>query len=372
MGSSAHWLLTIPWLHWHGAGIADLVSFDSDGAIPGWQPCVRPPVRRSALGTRQGGSIVALSRVGATIIAAAVCIFVGSAAAQTLFGNDPFTNPSPKGLPAESGYNYSLSPFGGYSDLGGAGGGTTGTGGARASFAMPLEHSLGFLGSAEGGTSGGSGYAAGSAFLYWRDPAFGLVGPSAGVLYTGLAGGATIGFETLNAQAYVGRFTPFASGGLVQLDRFGTFGTVRTGLAFYPIDDLSLVATYSNLAGSNSYGGRLEYQFSRPVGEAAASLFVSGGASDRNASFVVAGVTLKLGRGKAYKSLVRRDREDDYWFQDNLNDDVHLLMGLAAPPVGYHQVSNSQLPKCVSQQPIVNCTCQIPKPPPNQNICSLP
>jgi len=243
-------------------------------------------------------------------IVAGSCMIIGNASSQTLFGNDLFTNPSPKGLPAESGYNYSLTPYAGYTNLGTASGGN-GVGGLTGSFAAPLGHDFGILMDATSAAFNGGGLFGGGALAFARDPGIGLIGPSIQVMHSTTSGGYSFGFGAINWEGYWGRVTPFGSVGAAVIENAGTFLAGGGGIALYPTDNVALVASVSSVAGQTIYSGGIEYLLDEPIGTSAASLFVNGFGGSNYSGGVLAGVSLKFGRGSERKTLIRRHREDD-------------------------------------------------------------
>ena len=93
--------------------------------------------------------------------------------AQDPFAGNDFKQPS--GLPAESGMNYSLSPFGGYVNFG-SGTASQAVGGTTGSVAFPIGHSFGLLTQGTAASIGNGSLYAGGTDLYWRDPSVGLLG----------------------------------------------------------------------------------------------------------------------------------------------------------------------------------------------------
>lgn len=209
--------------------------------------------------------------------------------------------------PAVSAVNGKISGEGGVS---GNDGDSSAIGMVSGSFSTPLGHSFGLQVDGTAGTAFNNVFGGGTAHLFWRDPAIGLLGPVA-TLQTG--GGARLGWYGVEGELYAGLFTFGAWGGYHDVtvgDRFGT--AASTGFyggraTVYPIPDLALSIGATSAFSRVIASGTLEFQ---PDGFARhnTAFYVSGDVGEGSTYSLTAGVRFYFGTDKP---LIRRHREDD-------------------------------------------------------------
>ena len=209
-------------------------------------------------------------------------------------------------LPAVSDVNGKMSVEGGVT---GGGGSSSGIGVVQGTITTPLAHALGFQLDGQASTSYDTPFVGGTAHLFWRDPAVGLVGPVASI-----AGGDgyRLGWYGAEAELYAGIFTFGAWGGYHEavdndLGLRVTSAFYGGDAKVYPTPDLALslglTSSFQKLTGS----ALVEYQpdlFHRHD----MSFYVSAEAADESTYTVTAGIRVYFG---ADKPLIRRHREDD-------------------------------------------------------------
>lgn len=208
--------------------------------------------------------------------------------------------------PAVSAVNGKISSEGGVTGIDGE---SSGVAVIKGSITTPLGHAFGFQLDGTAGTAFNAGFGGGTAHLFWRDPAIGLVGAVAS-----LEGGSGIrlGWYGAEAEYFAGIFTFGAWGGYHEAvdNRFGisaSSGSYGGSLTVYPIPDLAVSLGVMSEFSRATGGGVLEWQpdlFARHN----VSFYVEGGVGDQSSYSVTAGVRFYFGPDKP---LIRRHREDD-------------------------------------------------------------
>ena len=280
---------------------------------------------------------------------------------------DPFSGlifkPPATGLPAELGVNYTLSPWGGYLNLG-SGTGSQAIGGTSGSVAFPIGQSFGLLTQGTAGSIGGNGiYDVGST-LYWRDPARGLAGGTAEIGHFESFGGANFASGGANLEAYFARFTPFATAGAFGVQDLATKGYGTVGTAFYPTDNLQLALGGYDYGGLSGVRGGVEYLLPKEATTVATTVSVDGFVGNHGTSGVMAKFKFLFGPTPANnKTLIERRRQDDPETTDWNN-----LFGLGNVRYRIDRTKSNQLIPSSSSK---NCTdgenvsdgCTCPSPP---------
>ncbi len=209
--------------------------------------------------------------------------------------------------PAVSTVNGKVSAAGG--DIGGHGGGVS-----EGSFSFPIGYSFGGQLDAAGGGANGRGLYGVDGQGFWRDPSFGLVGGFVVHSAHGIAGsnvtakGAYANRYGLEAEDYIGRFTPSIAAGYQEgnlLQKNGGFAVLD--LAWYPLDNLEL----SGGGDLNSAHSRVLLGAEYQLGLAALpglTGFTEAGLTGQRDSYALVGVRIYFGPDK---TLIRRHREDD-------------------------------------------------------------
>jgi hypothetical protein len=218
----------------------------------------------------------------------------------------------PTSLPAESGVNYTLSPFAGYFNLG-SGLGSQAIGGSTGSVAFPIGHSFGLFTEGTAGSIGGYGFYQGGTNLYWRDPSLGLVGATGQIGHFNTSfGDANFASGGANFEGYFGRFTPFATVGVIGVQSLKAAGYGTIGAAYYPTDNLQLALSGIDYGGSSGVQGGIEYLLPLKVQGMATTVSVDGFAGNHGMSGAMARLTLLFGPKTANnKTLIERRRQDD-------------------------------------------------------------
>ena len=208
--------------------------------------------------------------------------------------------------PAVSALNGKLSTEGGVT---GGDGQSSGIGMVNGSITAPLGHAFGLQIDGSAGTAFNEFFGGGTAHLFWRDPAIGLVGPVASLQ---AGSGFRLGWYGAEAELYAGIFTFGAWGGYHDVVD-STFGiTASSGfyggsLTVYPIPDLALTIGANSEFNRVTGTGTLEFQpdlFARRN----VAFFINGDVGANSAYSVTAGVRFYFGPDKP---LIRRHREDD-------------------------------------------------------------
>jgi hypothetical protein len=246
---------------------------------------------------------------------------------------DPFAGltfkPPATGLPAESGVNYSLSPFGGYLNLG-SGTGGQGIGGTSGSVAFPLGQSFGLFVQGSAGSIGSNGFYQGGANLYWRDPSLGLIGATGQAGHLGSFGGANFASGGANLESYSGRFTPFATVGAFRVQTLATKGFGSVGTAYYPTDNVQLKLSGYDYGGISGVRGGVEYLLPQRINGVATTIGADGFAGNHGASGAMARLSFLFGPTPANnKTLIERRRQDDP-ISDAEDEDAENFLGFLA------------------------------------------
>jgi len=219
----------------------------------------------------------------------------------------------PTSLPAESGVNYTLSPYAGYLKPG-SGVGSQAVGGVSGSIAVPIGHSFGLLTNFTAGSIGGSALYAGGTNLYWRDPGLGLIGGGGQIGHFAGFGGVNFASGGANFEGYYGRFTPFASVGAFRVSSSATrtrgYGTL--GTAYYPTDNLQLALSVYDHGGRSGVQGGVECLLPKQITAVATTVSVNGFVGNHGTSGAMARLKFLLGPTPANnKTLIERRRQDD-------------------------------------------------------------
>jgi PPE-repeat protein len=208
--------------------------------------------------------------------------------------------------PAVSALNGKISTEGGAT---GADGQSSGVGIVNGSITTPLGHAFGLQVDGLAGTAFNSFFGGGTAHLFWRDPAIGLIGPVA-MIQAG--SGVRLGWYGAEAELYAGIFTFGAWGGYHEVVDNQVGLTVSSGFyagsaTVYPIPDLALSISAGSEFNRANGTAALEFQpdlFARHN----VSFFVNGALAEPSAYSVTAGIRFYFGPDKP---LIRRHREDD-------------------------------------------------------------
>lgn len=226
------------------------------------------------------------------------------------FGEVTFKPPA-AGLPAESGINYTLSPFAGYLNPGSGSGGQA-VGGTTGSIAFPIGHSFGLLTQGSVGSIGGDGFYAFGSNLYWRDPSLGLVGVAGGAGHVDSFGGTSFASGGANFESYIGRITPFASVGAIGVQSLATRGYGTLGAAYYPTDNLQLTVGGYDYGGFSGAQGGIEYLLPQRINGVATTVSANGFVGNHGTSGAMARMTFLFGpKPTNNKTLIERRRQDD-------------------------------------------------------------
>lgn len=208
--------------------------------------------------------------------------------------------------PAVSAVNGKIS---GEAGMTGVNGESSGVGAAKGSITTPLGHAFGLQLDGVAGTSFNAPFGGGTAHLFWRDPAIGLLGP-----VVSIAGGSSVrlGWYGAEAELYAGIFTFGAWGGYHDATD-GAFGVSASSgfyggsITAYPTPDLAVSlgasSEFSRIAGT----GGLEFQPDL-LARHNVAFYVNGELAQHSAYSVTAGVRFYFGPDKP---LIRRHREDD-------------------------------------------------------------
>jgi hypothetical protein len=265
----------------------------------------------------------------------------------------PYQAPLP--LPAVSGLNFNLTGFGGYARVDDVGPGekaSGGLGGVGATMVAPLGHSYGLkLSGLVGGWEEDAFYG-GSAHLFWRDPAIGLLGLYGSYTRTDASAGAALGRLGLEFQRYLGQYSVEGQIGWEGIDVHSSVYT-RIDLGYYLNENLKLKIGHRYTDRRHLLAVGAEAQF--PVGNHAWSGFVEG---RFGSDYAVAWAGLRLYFGGQPKPLIRRHREDDPGnHTTDATDDLIALRhevkpkDAKGPTCPAHEVSNPESPCYVPEIP---------------------
>lgn len=286
----------------------------------------------------------------------------------------------PTSLPAESGINYTLSPLGGYANLG-SGTGAKAVGGSSGSIAFPIGHSFGLLTDFTAASIGGSSLYAGGTNFYWRDPSIGLVGADVhGGHYAGF-GGANFGSGGLSTEGYFGRWTPFAKAGAFAFQSSPTHGYASIGTAYYPTDNLQLSISVSDYGGFTSGHAGVEYLLPKSVTSfsgVATTVSLNGSVGNHGTSALLAKLKFMFGPSSTNnKTLIERRRQDDYREEDDelaggLNGWINRILAdnKRQNPAPAVSSTSTSAKACTDGQVISGCTCSGRTI--SGNVCAIP
>jgi hypothetical protein len=208
--------------------------------------------------------------------------------------------------PAVSALNGKISTEGGVT---GADGQSSGVGVVNGSITTPLGHAFGLQIDGSAGTAFNEFFGGGTAHLFWRDPAIGLIGPVASIQ---AGSGVRLGWYGAEAELYAGIFTFGAWGGYhevvdTQAGLTASSGFYAGRVTVYPIPDLALSIGAGSEFNRANGSATLEFQpnlFARHN----VAFFVNGALAEPSAYAVTAGIRIYFGPDKP---LIRRHREDD-------------------------------------------------------------
>jgi hypothetical protein len=212
--------------------------------------------------------------------------------------------PRPGTLPAVSGLNGKFSLESGIESSFGK---AAGVGLASGSITMPLGHAFGLQFDADAATSEGNADGGGTAHLFWRDPAMGLLGLIGSVEgdATGHAGSYGVEGEVFAGPVTLGTSMGYVDTAASVLGQSGGF--YEAHVKVYPAPDLSLNAGLETVLGHLSGIASVEYQPTL-LQQHNVSFFVDTEAGEQSFYGVTAGIRFYFG---ADKTLIRRHREDD-------------------------------------------------------------
>jgi hypothetical protein len=273
-----------------------------------------------------------------------------------------------------------LSPFGGYLDAG-SGTKAQAEGGSTGTLAFPIGHSFGLLSDFTAASLGNGSFYAGGTNLYWRDPFSGMVRADLhGGHFSDFGVSANFVSGGLKTEGYFGQFTPFVSGGAFSVQTLKTAGYVSGGTAYYPTDNLRLSITAADYGDVAEVRGGLTYLLPTSVSAfngLATAVSVRGFVGNHGTSGAMAGLRFMAGPpSNAGKSLIRRDREDDYDYDyiDDPTPEAAYLKAFQALASG-RGLTVPQGRACNDgENPADGCICppgDVFGPPGNQQ-CSLP
>jgi hypothetical protein len=219
--------------------------------------------------------------------------------------------------------------------------------GLSGALTFPLGHQLGvqfdgMIGEADDDRFHGVG-----AHLFWRDPAHGLVGlyashvswdvPSTTAAATDLEGGvidiggADVGKVGLELEAYISRLSLEGLAAHQFGSEKGFAG--RATIAYYPLDDLRVDVSVSNLEGRGvTHSAGVEWAL---PGGSGFTLFADASIDAEDEWRTLGGAKFHFGGGN--KSLIGRHREDDPGL--DLPEDLYLSIGESRCPVGTIELS---------------------------------
>jgi len=263
----------------------------------------------------------------------------------------------PTSLPAESGVNYTLSPFAGYLNLG-SGLGSQAIGGTSGTLAFPIGQSFGLISNFTAASIGGNALYQGGTNLYWRDPGLGLIGATAELGYFNNFGGANYGSGGANFEDYFGRFTPYASVGAFNVQTMKTKGYGTIGMAYYPTDNLQLSLGGYDYGGVAGAQGGVEYLLPQKVNGVATTVSVNGYVGNKGTSGAMARMNFLFGPTSVNnKTLIERRRQDDPDL--GFTTDTGAFIAGALTKFGTSRQSNvGTINYCKSGQDIdTNCIC---------------
>ncbi|WP_306257915.1 hypothetical protein [Pararhizobium sp. IMCC21322] len=221
----------------------------------------------------------------------------------------------PTVLPAVSGVNGKISVEGGLFD-------EEGFGALSGSISLPLGQSFGVQIDGSVGTLDEEFFGSAGGHLFWRDPAYGLLGIYGSfTAIDGIDGEVSrIGVE---GEYYWNQITLKGVVGaeFIDVDAPANYDETNffafSDLSYYAMDDLELSVGHRYTGEKHALALGVEYQLNQQVFSSGVSLFAEGRIGEDNYQGAWAGVRMYLGDNK---SLIRRHREDDPtdWAEDNL------------------------------------------------------
>lgn len=221
----------------------------------------------------------------------------------------------PSVLPAVSGVNGKISVEGGLFD-------EEGFGALSGSISLPLGQSFGVQIDGTVGTFDEEFFGSAGGHLFWRDPAYGLLGLYGS--FTALDGidgeVSRIGVE---GEYYWNQLTLKGVVGaeFIDVDAPANYDETNlfafSDLSYYATDDLELSVGHRYTGEKHALALGVEYQLSQQIFSGGVSLFAEGRIGEDEYQGAWAGMRMYLGDEK---SLIRRHREDDPtdWAEDNL------------------------------------------------------
>jgi hypothetical protein len=215
-------------------------------------------------------------------------------------------------LPAESGVNFTLAPFAGYTNAGSGNSAQEFTG-SSGSIAFPIGHSFGLWTDFTAASLGGNDLYDFTSNFYWRAPNSGLIGALGNVGELTGSNGFKYDMGAANAEGYFGRATLFAVGGAFHIQGLRTDGLGMIGAAYYPTDNLQFTLSGYDFGGISGAQAGVEYLLPKP---AASPLAMTIGADGYVGNHGTSGAMARLrfltgANGPNNKTLIERSREDD-------------------------------------------------------------
>lgn len=213
----------------------------------------------------------------------------------------------PTVLPAVSGINGKISVQGGGFD-------EEGFGLLTGSLSVPLGDPFGVQVDAMVGTRDGDFVGGGGGHLFWRNPAYGLLGVYGGYTHREDIDGsvARIGVE---GEYYWGNWTAKALVGMEFVDSDNPLFIAEdesffalADISYYANENLQLSVGHRYISERNALALGIEYQLDQPVFSSGVSLFAEARIGEDDYQAAWGGVRFYFGEDK---SLMRRHREDD-------------------------------------------------------------
>ncbi len=284
---------------------------------------------------------------------------------------DPFSGltfkPPATGLSAESGVNYSLSPYSGYLNLG-SGTGNQAAGGTSGSVAFPIGHSFGLFTEGNAGSIGGYGIYDVGSNLYWRDPSLGLIGATGSVgHFNSSFSSANFASGGANFESYLDRFTPFATAGAFGVQSLKTRGYGTIGTAYYPTDNLQLSLSGYDYGGLSGVQGGAEYLLPQRVNGVATTISANALIGNHGTSGAMARLRFMFGPTPANnKTLIERRRQDDPVEDITGGQENIIAFAASHTPSSANPTLNAQgvpINACLQNRNYANenqCTCSSP------------
>lgn len=244
-------------------------------------------------------------------------------AADFYVGGEPSV---PTLLPAVSGVNGKLALQGGSFD-------EEGFGVATGSISLPLGTSFGFQADGLAGVRDGDFVGGIAGHLFWRDPAFGLLGAYGSYVRRDDID-ADISRLAIEGEYYWNQWSVEAIIGAEFLDADNAIVADDTNffdfvdVSYYATEDLKLSVGHRYTGERHAAALGVEYQLQQTVFDQGVSLFAEGRIGEEDYKGIWAGARIYLGDNK---SLIRRHREDDP--RNRLTDDLIDLEVEAVAPI---------------------------------------